>query len=102
MAQGRVGKVDPEDHQVAISQLGAGRQVTGGCVHRHQPLGAVQEQRTGQDREHDEAGAECGAAVDPGGRAQAVGWGRRWRRLGRKTGQGRSSVGDGAASPEDA
>jgi hypothetical protein len=52
VAQGRVGKADPEDHEIAVSQLGAGRQVTGGCVHRHQPLGAVQEQRTGQDREH--------------------------------------------------
>ena len=86
MAEGRVGKADPEDHEIAVAQLGTGGQVTGGRVHRHQPLGAIQEQRTGQDREHDEAGAECGAAVDSGGRAQAVGWGRRWRRLGRKTG----------------
>jgi hypothetical protein len=45
---------------------------------------------------------QWGAAVDPGGKAQAVDWGRRWRRLGRKTRQGRSPVGDGAASPEDA
>jgi hypothetical protein len=42
-------------------------------------LGAVQEQRAGQDREHDEADTERHAAVHPGGRAQAVGRGRRWR-----------------------
>jgi hypothetical protein len=64
----------------------------GGRVHRDQPLGAVQEERAGQDREQDETRAERGAAVDPGGRAQAVGWGRRWR-LGVQAGQGRRSVG---------
>ena len=72
-----------------------------GGVHRNQPLGAVQEERPGQDGEHDEAGAERGAAVHPGGRAQAVGWGRRGR-LRVQAGQGRGSVGDGAASAEDA
>ena len=79
----------------------AGGQVMGGRVHRDQPLGTVQEQRAGQDREQDETRPERGAAVDPGGRAQAVGWGRRWR-LGVQAGQGRRSVGDGAASAEDA
>jgi hypothetical protein len=64
----------------------------GGRVHGDQPLGTVQEQRAGQDRKQDEARAERGAAVDPGGRAQAVGWGRRWR-PGVHAGRGRRSVG---------
>jgi hypothetical protein len=85
----------PDDHEIPSGQ------VTGGRVHRHQPVGVVQEQRAGQDGEHDQAGAERRAAVDPGGRAQAVGWGRRGRH-GSQIGQGRRSVGDGAASAEDA
>jgi hypothetical protein len=71
--QRRVGQADSEDHEIPVPQSATGGEVTGGCVHRHQLLGAIQEQRPGQDREHDEAGAERGAAVDPGGRAQAVG-----------------------------
>ena len=94
-------KPDPDDHEIPVLQERAGGQVMGGRVHRDQLLGTVQEQRAGQDREQDEARAERGAAVDPGGRAQAVGWGRRWR-LGVQAGQGRRSVGDGAASAEDA
>ena len=94
-------KPDPDDHEIPVFQERAGGQVMGGRVHRDQLLGTVQEQRAGQDREHHETRAERGAAVDPGGRAQAVGWGRRWR-LGVQAGQGRRSVGDGAASAEDA
>ena len=56
------------------------------------PLGTVQEQRAGQDGEQHDGGAERGAAVHPGGRAQAVRWDRRWR-LGMQGGQGRRSVG---------
>jgi hypothetical protein len=37
-------------------------------------LGTVQEQRAGQDGEQHDGGAERGAAVHPGGRAQTVGW----------------------------
>ncbi|HEV2922313.1 MAG TPA: hypothetical protein VG673_24210, partial [Actinomycetota bacterium] len=62
---------------------------------------SVQEERDVQDREQHEAGAERRAAVDPGGRAQAVGRGRRWW-LGVQLGQGRRSVEDEAASAEDA
>jgi hypothetical protein len=94
-------KPDPDDQEIPVLQERAGGQVMGGRVHRDQLLGTVQEQRAGQDREQDETRAERGAAVDPGGRAQAVGWGRRWR-LGVQAGQGRRSVGDGAASAEDA
>jgi hypothetical protein len=59
------------------------------------------EQRPGQGREQDEASTEGGATVHPGGRAQAVGSGRRWR-LRVQVGHGRRSVGGGAASAEDA
>ena len=96
----RVREADPDDHQVPILERRAGGQVMGGRVHGDQPLGAVQEQGASQDREQDKAGAERRAAVHPGGRAQAVGWGRRWRRV--QAGQSRGSVGDGAASAEDA
>jgi hypothetical protein len=71
--QRRIGQADPDDREVAAPQRRAGGKVTGGRVHRNQPLGAVEEQRAGQDGEQDEAGAERGAAVHPGGRAQTVG-----------------------------
>jgi hypothetical protein len=71
--QRRIGQADPDDREVAAPQRRAGGKVTGGRVHRNQPLGAVEEQRAGQDGEQNEAGTERGAAVHPGGRAQAVG-----------------------------
>jgi hypothetical protein len=99
--QSRGRQADPEDDEVLAPQGRARRQVAGGRVHRDQPLRAVEEQRPGQDGEQDEASAERGAAVSPCGRAQAVGRGRRWR-LGVQVGQRGRSVGDGAASAEDA
>jgi hypothetical protein len=99
--QRRGRQADPDDHEVPIPQGGAGGEVAGGRVHRDQPLRPVEEERAGQDRKQHQASAECRAAVHPGGRAQAVGRGRRWR-LRVQLGQGGRSVGDGAASAEDA
>jgi len=101
VAERRRRKPDPDDHEITRPEGRPGGQVAGGRVHRDQPLGAVQEERAGQDGEQHEAGAERRAAIHPGGRAQAAGWGRRWR-LRVRVGQGRRSVGDGAALAEDA
>jgi len=101
VAQGGGGQPDPHHHEVAVVEGGAGGQVAGGGVDGDQPLRAVQEDGTGEDRGQHQAGAEGGAGVHPGDRAQAVG-GCRWGRRGVLVSQGRRSRGDGAAPAQDA
>ena len=99
MVRGRHAGPAPATWNLELATIRAAVDAVGG----EQELGGYEgflADRCGEDRGQHQAGAEGGAGVHPGDRAQAVGrcrWGR-----GVLVSQGRRSRGDGAAPAQDA